>query len=102
MLEKILKSVTEAEAKADAMIREAEESGKQIVEEARKQAAALKESTINELKIHQQEQSKRMQEMSRNKLEEAVCTAEQEAQDLKASVDEKKKAAIEAVIERMI
>ncbi len=102
MLEKILKDVTDAEAKADAMIRDAEENAKQLVEEARKQAALLKESTVKELKIRQQEQSKHMQLATHQKLEEAVGVAEQEAKNLKVSVEMKKKAAIDAVIERLI
>ncbi len=102
MLEKILKSVTDAEANADTMIRDAQENAKQMVEEARRRAALLKESTVKELKIRQQEQSKQMQMVTHQKLEAAVGEAEQEAKKLKASVEMKKQAAIDAVIGRMV
>ena len=62
----------------------------------------MKVSTANNLKIKQQELTKQMQEMSICQLAENLKTARQEANILKESVEMKKKAAIEAVIDQIV
>ena len=102
MLENILKSVTDAEAKAEAIIRDAEQKGLKMADEARKEAAVMKEATANRLKTEYQEQSRQMQMLSQQQLEDASQMANKDATDLKGSVEMKKKEAIKAVIAQMI
>lgn len=102
MLENILKSVTEAEAKADTIILQAEQDALGMVEEAKQQALKMREETISQLKVSNQELLKSMQAMSNEKLSEAAVIAQKEADALKASVFSKKQEAIEEVITMMI
>ena len=102
MIENILKSVTEAEAKAEAIIRQAEQNGAEIVNEAKKQAEYMKVSTGNSLKIKQQELTKQLQTASAKQLEENLKNVKQEAKTLKESAWMKKKTAIEAVIAQIV
>ena len=93
MLENILKSVTEAEEKAEKILLEAEQKASQIVDDARVQAASMKAETLNSIKLKNQELSKRMQMQSAEQSALDLKAAEQKADELKASVEGKRKEA---------
>ena len=102
MLENILKSVTEAEEKADKIILEAEQKSAQLVNDAEKKAILLKTQTQNSIKLRGQELSKALQSQSIHQSDLDAQAAEEKALELKASVASKRKEAVDAVMAMLI
>ena len=98
MLENILKSVTESEEKAEKILLEAEQKASQIVDNARVQAASMKAETLNSIKLKNQKLSKMLQIQSAEQGVLDLKAAEQKADELKASVEGKRKDAVDAVM----
>ncbi len=102
MLENILKSVTEAEEKADKIILDAEQKAAQLVDDAKKQAVLLKAQTQNSIKLRGQELSKELQTQSIHQSDLDAQAADEKALELKASAASKRKEAVDAVMAMLI
>lgn len=102
MLEDTLKSVKEAEAKAEETLREAESKAASVLEEAKAKAQAMKEETQQKVKLEAQELQTQVQELGSRQMEEAAKDAQREIEALKELIAPRKKEAVEAVIASLV
>ena len=102
MLEMILKNVTEAENQAEQIRVAAEQKAADILGEARAQAADMKAEAVQSGRVREREFLEWVHLMSTRKLEEGAKKAEEEAKALRASVEPKKREAMDAIIHLML
>ena len=97
-----MKNVTEAEEKADQIRLEAEKEAANILDEARRKAEEMKTEAVQSGRVREKDFLAWVYDMSVRKLEEGAKAAEEEAKTLRASVEPRKKEAMDAVIHLMI
>lgn len=102
MLENILRSVNDAEAEAEEIMKAAEAQAASILEDAKAQAKAMKEDTFQRVKLKNQEMTEAMHQEGGLRLEAAVLEAQKETDALRELVAPKKKEAVQAVISALI
>lgn len=102
MLDDILKSINNAEAEADRILKEAEAQAAALLTDARAKAQSMKEDALAETKARSQEQADALQAEGGRQLEDAAEKAREEVSALKALIAPKRKAAAEAVIQSLI
>lgn len=102
MLEDTLKSVKEAEAKAEETVRAADSQAASILEEARAKAKAMKEETQQNIRLRAQELQTQIQESGDRQMEEAAREAQKETEALKELIAPRKEEAVEAVIASLV
>lgn len=102
MLENILKSVNDAEAEAEEIMKAAEAQAASILEDAKAQARVMKEETFQRVRLKNQEMADAMHQEGGLRLEAAAAEAQKETDALKELVAPKKKEAVQAVISVLI
>ncbi len=102
MLEETLKSVKDAEAKAEEMIKDADAKAASILEEAKVKASALKEDTVKNLRSLSEKTTQAVQTEGNVQLDTAAKEAEREIEALKELIVPKKPEAVEAIISALV
>lgn len=102
MLENILKSVNDAEAQAEEIMKAAEAQAASILEDAKARAGVMREDTFQRLKLKNQEMADAMHQEGSLRLEAAAAEAQKEIDALNELVVPKKKEAVQAVLSALI
>lgn len=102
MLENILKSVNDAEAQAEEIMKAAEAQAASILEDAKARAGVMREETFQRVKLKNQEMADAMHQEGSLRLEAAATEAQKEIDALNELVASKKKEAVQAVLSVLI
>ena len=102
MLENILKSVNDAEAQAEEIMKAAEAQAASILEDAKARAGVMREETFQRVKLKNQEMADAMHQEGSLRLEAAAAEAQKEIDALNKLVASKKKEAVQAVLSVLI
>ena len=102
MLENILKSVNDAEAQAEEIMKAAEAQAASILEDAKARAGVMREETFQRVKLKNQEMADSMHQEGSLRLEAAAAEAQKEIDALNELVASKKKEAVQAVLSVLI
>ncbi|MBQ7557264.1 MAG: hypothetical protein IJT00_04295 [Lachnospiraceae bacterium] len=102
MLEEALNAVKDAEKKAAQRIRAAEDEGNALIEDARKKAADMKESKVNEIRQNGIEQVKRAEDSLSQSRVQARADVSGEVKELEAAALTRQEKAVDAVIDNLV
>lgn len=102
MLENILKSVNDAEAQAEEIMKAAEAQAASILEDAKARAGVMRADTFQRVKLKNQEMADAMHQEGSLRLEAAAAEAQKEIDALNELVVPKKKEAVQAVLSVLI
>ena len=102
MLEEALNAVKEAEKKAADRIRSAEDEGNALIEDARKKALEMKESTADSIRQRGVDQVKQAEEKLSQSREQARTDISGEIRELTAAALTREEKAVDAVIDSLV
>lgn len=102
MLEETLKSVKDAEAKAEEVIKDADAKAASILEEAKAKAQAMKEDTAKSIRSASQKMRDAAKAEGDVQLQEAENEAKREIEALKELIIPKKPEVVKAVISELV
>ena len=97
MLEETLKSVRDAEAKAEEILKEADAKAASVLEDAKVKAQAMKEDTASKVRSLSQKTTQAVHKEGDTQLEMAAKEARKEIEALRELVVPKKPEALEAI-----
>ena len=102
MLEETLKSVRDAEAKAEEILKEADAKAASVLEDAKVKAQAMKEDTASKVRSLSQKTTQAVHKEGDTQLEMAAKEARKEIEALRELVVPKKPEALEAIISALV
>lgn len=102
MVEKTIHEIKETEAKADAIVKDAEIKSREILENAVKEAADIKAEQAQTAKQKAESDMARAKEAGAQSMSEVLSQIEQEVMNLKASALAKEEDAVNLVISQLV
>lgn len=102
MVEKTIHEIKETEAKADAIVKDAEIKSREILDDAGKEAACIKSEQAQKAKQKAESDMARAKEAGAQSMSEVLSGIELEVKNLKASALAREEDAVNLVISQLI